>query len=259
MEAVVSPYSFQTRPCATPPPREPSPIQRATVLRGWLLGSWAGLLCLLRRHRRLDARNPHRTATRLFAQRRAAARRGRAPQPQPAARGALDVATTAVLQCVQLFHSEWNASPAQLDVSEEINLRSAAVPPGRQPSCCPARHSPPIPPPPSTPRTVYPVDTGLIALFDRSGKANTGHALETVVWHDHAAPENIRGGVLPGPPPAGFARWTSWRAAPPERSPERGAPNWTTRATLAREVRSMSSVATVSYQRHNASLRWTNS
>lgn len=34
------------------------------------------------------------------------------------------------------------------------------------------------------PRKVYPVDTGLSALFDRSGKANTGHALETVVWHE---------------------------------------------------------------------------
>jgi hypothetical protein len=34
------------------------------------------------------------------------------------------------------------------------------------------------------PRKVYPVDTGLMALFDRSGKANTGHALETVVWHE---------------------------------------------------------------------------
>lgn len=34
------------------------------------------------------------------------------------------------------------------------------------------------------PRKVYPVDTGLIALFDRSGKANTGHALETAVLHE---------------------------------------------------------------------------
>ena len=34
------------------------------------------------------------------------------------------------------------------------------------------------------PRKVYPVDTGLGALFDRSGKANTGHALETVVLHE---------------------------------------------------------------------------
>ena len=34
------------------------------------------------------------------------------------------------------------------------------------------------------PRKVYPVDTGLIALYDRSGKPNTGHALETAVWHE---------------------------------------------------------------------------
>jgi len=33
------------------------------------------------------------------------------------------------------------------------------------------------------PRKVYPVDTGLIALFDRFGKANTGHALECAVLH----------------------------------------------------------------------------
>ena len=34
------------------------------------------------------------------------------------------------------------------------------------------------------PRKIYPADTGLIALFDRSGRANTGHALETVVLHE---------------------------------------------------------------------------
>ncbi|MGQ0711249.1 MAG: ATP-binding protein [Rhodoferax sp.] len=33
------------------------------------------------------------------------------------------------------------------------------------------------------PRKVYPVDMGLMALFDRSGKANVGHALETAVLH----------------------------------------------------------------------------
>ncbi len=33
------------------------------------------------------------------------------------------------------------------------------------------------------PRKVYPVDTGLIAVFDRSGKVNVGHALETAVLH----------------------------------------------------------------------------
>ncbi len=32
------------------------------------------------------------------------------------------------------------------------------------------------------PRKIYPVDTGLIPLFDRSGKENSGHALETAVF-----------------------------------------------------------------------------
>jgi predicted AAA+ superfamily ATPase len=32
------------------------------------------------------------------------------------------------------------------------------------------------------PRKVYPADTGLIPVFDRSGKANAGHALETAVF-----------------------------------------------------------------------------
>jgi len=31
------------------------------------------------------------------------------------------------------------------------------------------------------PRKVYPIDPGLIPVFDRSGKANVGHALETCV------------------------------------------------------------------------------
>lgn len=34
------------------------------------------------------------------------------------------------------------------------------------------------------PRKIYPVDTGLAALFDRSGKLNLGHALETAVLHE---------------------------------------------------------------------------
>jgi len=33
----------------------------------------------------------------------------------------------------------------------------------------------------SNPRKVYPVDSGMLTAFDRSGKANTGHALETAV------------------------------------------------------------------------------
>lgn len=32
------------------------------------------------------------------------------------------------------------------------------------------------------PRKVYPIDSGLIPVFDRSGKANIGHALETAVY-----------------------------------------------------------------------------
>jgi predicted AAA+ superfamily ATPase len=32
------------------------------------------------------------------------------------------------------------------------------------------------------PRKVYPIDSGFIPLFDRSGKSNLGHALETVVY-----------------------------------------------------------------------------
>jgi uncharacterized protein len=36
----------------------------------------------------------------------------------------------------------------------------------------------------SNPRKVYPVDTGLVPLFDRSGKENLGHLLETAVFHE---------------------------------------------------------------------------
>jgi len=36
----------------------------------------------------------------------------------------------------------------------------------------------------SNPRKVYPVDTGLIGAFDRSGRTNVGHALETIVLHE---------------------------------------------------------------------------
>lgn len=36
----------------------------------------------------------------------------------------------------------------------------------------------------SNPRKVYPVDTGMIGAFDRSGRSNIGHALETVVLHE---------------------------------------------------------------------------
>jgi predicted AAA+ superfamily ATPase len=34
------------------------------------------------------------------------------------------------------------------------------------------------------PRKVYPVDTGLMSLYERTGKINLGHALETAVFHE---------------------------------------------------------------------------
>lgn len=34
------------------------------------------------------------------------------------------------------------------------------------------------------PRKVYPIDTGLIPIYDRSGRANLGHALEAAVLHE---------------------------------------------------------------------------
>ncbi|MBZ0169903.1 ATPase [Candidatus Methylomirabilis lanthanidiphila] len=36
----------------------------------------------------------------------------------------------------------------------------------------------------SNPRKVYPVDTGMIGAFDRTGRSNVGYALETVVLHE---------------------------------------------------------------------------
>lgn len=36
----------------------------------------------------------------------------------------------------------------------------------------------------SNPRKIYPIDPGLAVAFDRSGKANRGHLLETVVAVD---------------------------------------------------------------------------
>jgi predicted AAA+ superfamily ATPase len=36
----------------------------------------------------------------------------------------------------------------------------------------------------SNPRKIYPADPGLIRAFDASGRANTGHALETAVFNE---------------------------------------------------------------------------
>ncbi len=57
----------------------------------------------------------------------------------------------------------------------------------------------------SNPPKIYPADPGLIPAFDRSGRANVGHALETAVLH-----ELERRGAEVGyvkPPPA--SKWTS--------------------------------------------------
>lgn len=47
----------------------------------------------------------------------------------------------------------------------------------------------------SNPRKVYPVDTGLIGAFDASGRANLGHALETVVHNELARRKAVVGYV----------------------------------------------------------------
>lgn len=65
------------------------------------------------------------------------------------------------------------------------------------------------------PCKVYPVDTGLIALFDRSGKSNVGHALETMVCMNcnAVAPRLTMYAPLRG------TRWTSWGATSPANRP----------------------------------------
>ena len=91
------------------------------------------------------------------------------------------------------------------------------------------------------PRKVYPVDTGLMALFDRSGKANVGHALETAVLHElqrrGAQVNYVR-------TPAGFegdfyARGLNGEEALIQVCADLGSPD-----TLAREVRALQDAAT---------------
>lgn len=90
------------------------------------------------------------------------------------------------------------------------------------------------------PRKVYPVDTGLMALFDRSGKANVGHALETAVLHElqrrGAQVNYVR-------TPAGFevdfyARGLNGEEALIQVCVDAGSPD-----TLAREVRALQDAA----------------
>ena len=64
----------------------------------------------------------------------------------------------------------------------------------------------------SNPRKLYPADPGLIGAFDASGRANVGHALETVVLNElerrgtevgYVKTSASRAGSRTGSPPAG--------------------------------------------------------
>lgn len=93
------------------------------------------------------------------------------------------------------------------------------------------------------PRKVYPVDTGLIALFDRSGKANTGHALETAVWHELQRRGFEAAYVRTA---AGFEVDFSVRSPTAGEALIQVCAELDDPATLAREVRALQDAATVS-------------
>jgi hypothetical protein len=90
------------------------------------------------------------------------------------------------------------------------------------------------------PRKVYPVDPGLISVFDRSGKANLGHALETAV---RVALERRQADVRYVRTREGFevdflARWAEGREALIQVVADLGDP-----VTRDREVRALLSAA----------------
>lgn len=90
------------------------------------------------------------------------------------------------------------------------------------------------------PRKVYPVDTSLGVLFDRSGKANTGHALETVVLHELQR----RGAeVAYVRTPAGFEVDFLVRGLQGEQALVQVCAELDDPATLAREVRALQDAA----------------
>lgn len=90
------------------------------------------------------------------------------------------------------------------------------------------------------PRKVYPVDTGLMALFDKSGKANVGHALETAVLHElqrrGAKVNYVR-------TPAGFEVDFYARGLDGEEALIQVCANLDSPDTLAREVRALQDAA----------------
>lgn len=93
------------------------------------------------------------------------------------------------------------------------------------------------------PRKVYPVDTGLMAVFDRSGKANTGHALETVVWHELQRRGHETAYVRTA---AGFEVDFSARSPAGDEALIQVCAELDDPATLAREVRALQDAATAS-------------
>jgi len=90
------------------------------------------------------------------------------------------------------------------------------------------------------PRKVYPVDMALSALFDRSGKANIGHALETAVLHElkrrNAEVAYVR-------TPGGFELDFYARTAPGDELLIQVCATLDDPATLAREVRALQDAA----------------
>ena len=167
---------FQTFAMIHTPPREPSPIQRATVLRGWLLGLLGWLVCLS------AAPSAAEESTRIYKY-----LRNGAPvfTDVPPARGAYSIYRPSCFACDLYSTVNWNATPLQLDVySEEINR---------------AAH-------------LYQVDTALVravihaeSAFNpraRSPKGAAGlmqlmpgTARDLGVADAHVPSENIRGGV----------------------------------------------------------------
>ena len=158
------------------PPREPSPIQRATVLRGWMVGLLGWLVCLS------AAPSAAEESTRIYKY-----LRNGAPvfTDVPPARGAYSIYRPSCFACDLYSTVNWNATPLQLDVySEEINR---------------AAH-------------LYQVDTALVravihaeSAFNpraRSPKGAAGlmqlmpgTARDLGVADAHVPSENIRGGV----------------------------------------------------------------
>ncbi len=102
----------------------------------------------------------------------------------------------------------------------------------------------------SNPRKVYPIDAGLIAAFDRSGKSNLGHALETVVQIELERRGSERGYVRT---PEGFE--VDFLATPHTGKPAliQVCADLGEAATREREFRALQS-ARAAYRRHPAKL-----